>query len=164
VDSPGNTGARDTVESTAPVSDEYRGFFPDGGAELAWVRRKIEHEDILVDHRLSWLTTSQAFLAAVYVIRFNEASTAPFGVEVAVPVIGIASSVCIFVSIRAALRAYKEMQRRWCCAHPGRETVLLADAPHTLKKGNTAAQRLPFLFIVAWLAALGYEIAAYVNG
>ena len=149
--------------SSKKVAPENRdGFFADAAAELACVRGKLEHEDTLIDHRLSWLTTSQAFLAAAYMIRFTQGSTAPVGVEIAVPVIGIASSVCIYLSIHAALTAYKTMRITWCRSHPGAEAILLADE-RTLSPGNAAARLLPFIFIAAWTAAFGYEIAALVN-
>src|SRR4051812_37263195 len=108
----------DVVSSANVTPEGGNGFFVDPVAELAWVRGKLEHEDTLVDHRLSWLTTSQAFLAAAYIIRFTQGSTAPAGVEIAVPVIGIASSLCIYLSIHAALTAYKTMRLTWCRSHP----------------------------------------------
>jgi hypothetical protein len=44
---------------------------------LRWTRHKLEHENDLVNHRLSWLATSQAFLVAAYVIRFDASNDTP---------------------------------------------------------------------------------------
>lgn len=84
-------------------------------------RARIEHEDHLVNHRMSWLVGSQSFLFAADVVLVNGPiysgiqGTSPY-VDIAssllyfIPLIGIVIGVCSFVGVLAAffaIRAWK---------------------------------------------------------
>ena len=51
---------RTTVKEREP---EDGSLFADLGQRADFERRKVEHEDTVLDHRLSWLTTSQSIFA-----------------------------------------------------------------------------------------------------
>jgi hypothetical protein len=130
----------------------------DDREQLEWTRRKLEHENDLVNHRLSWLASSQAFLAAAYVIRFSSDSDTPEGLERGIPVLGIVSTLVVFSSIIAAVWAFQVEQRRWTRDEEQRERVLLTGTPLTQKLGFIAPIGLPVVVVAGWLAALSYEL------
>ena len=54
-------------------SDDFDEFKDQEYADWRRIRLAIEHENMLVNHRITWLLTSQAFLIAALVGVFNEA-------------------------------------------------------------------------------------------
>lgn len=115
-------------------------------------RSRLEHQDALVDHRLQWLSTSQAFLAAAYVLLFDRSVDEPPAFLWAVPSLGIAVCICIYVSIIAAVNTANNLSHGLADReklYPGSRSSRFL--------GNFAPLVLPLIFIVAWILALAYE-------
>ena len=130
----------------------------DDKEQLEWTRQKLEHENDLVNHRLSWLASSQAFLAAAYVIRFSSDSDTPEGLERGIPVLGIVSTIVVFSSIVAAVWAFRVEQRHWTHEIEERRRLLLTGTRLTQRLGFVAPIGLPVVVIAGWSAALSYEL------
>jgi hypothetical protein len=89
-------------ENAFPEFDEFkdRDF-----ADWKRVRSSIEHENSLVNHRLSWLFASQAFLYAAFAVVFNAwknpgaGNTPPGSCQVLLAIISI---VDVFVCVYSA--------------------------------------------------------------
>jgi len=126
-------------------------------------REQIDHEDDLINQRLSLLVASQAFLFSVYAVVLN-GSAATRGSLFAfqhrvifwsIPF--IATTLCWFIScsIRAAMNAMSHIRERWTTY---RDSGLIpACAPElqgeekTRKLGQLAPRLLPYIFIAIWV-------------
>src|SRR5436190_435401 len=83
------------------------------------IRAQIEHEDNLINQRLSWFVAAQSFLFTAYAILLNAPS--PMRVEKFVtqqdilfpliPVVAIGMSLLIYTTIFAAMRAMANLRR-----------------------------------------------------
>lgn len=94
--------------------------------DSADARSRIEHEDNLINHRVSWLIGSQSFLFTAFVLLRNSSLyyEAPGGVPFPlaylertaslvyfISVIGIAISLCSFIGVVAAFFAIRAWSR-----------------------------------------------------
>lgn len=112
-------------------------------------RDRLKHEDDLVNQRLAWLTTAQSIFAAAFVIQFTSPNV-PSYLQVGIPLVGLLSSVLIWVSVLAAISAWTGIVKK----HP------------SLKPGTTAtrvfgflpAVSVPAIFILGWLWAFIAEV------
>jgi len=128
---------------------------------------KIEYE--LIGHRVSWLLVSNSFLFGAFVVGLNNASLNG-GIQklihiliLAIPVIGLASSVLVALAVRAAHevvsefkvvrdRVEEEAHRAFSYERLG---VHIKSWPHIV--GNWPPMLLPPLFAVVWARVL-YEV------
>ena len=126
--------------------------------------RQLEHEDVLMVNRLSWLVASQSFLFTAYAIVLNQTLAAGTPVTVMrkgqlmqiVPELGLATCGLIYLGVVAgiyvtvALRRERKLQ---LAAAPGvRVRLQSSRATHAL--GLAAPLLLPPLFFAAWLVML----------
>lgn len=127
-------------------------------------RDQIEHEDLLLNQRVTWIVTSQAFLLGTYVFLMNSpsfymltSSAVPtsqpggstnsfdaalflYGVNLlrrVFQVVGLSSSIATCVSSMAAVLAIGRLMREY-----GRHLVLL-DRPEHAREGNTPRDLSP---------------------
>ena len=116
------------------------------------IRSRLEHEDGLIVHRLSWFMASQSFLFTAYAIALNGPPAAARLLHM-VPLVGILSGTLVFGGILAALKAM-----RWIGATFAERGVteaalglpaLLTPAP-IRRFGLAGPVLLPPLFILAW--------------
>jgi hypothetical protein len=126
------------------------------------VRERIEHEDNLIVQRLSWLVASQSFLFTAYAIVTNGLTTQP--VQPAclhfmeqlqllfqlIPVVGILSSVLIYVSILAAVMAMRQLRNSYRSRFGKDDDLSIQTHPQIRLFGNSAAVLLPLVFICVW--------------
>lgn len=110
-------------------------------------RRKWEHEDHLINQRLTWLLNSQSLLFAAYAIALQSVSAdtpnrALKFVSVC-PFIGIATSSLILIGILAATDAMRILKK-------GKYTFDVRT--RITWAGIAPAYCLPIVFIVAWCA------------
>jgi uncharacterized membrane protein YidH (DUF202 family) len=81
------------------------------------IRAAIEHENTLVNHRLTWLLTSQGFLFAGFALVFtDEKRNTEFSslvVLTVICVIGIAVSIKTYSDIERAKRQLEALDRWW---------------------------------------------------
>jgi hypothetical protein len=122
------------------------------------VESQIYHEDELIGQRLTWLMTSESFLFGFHNISSNTV-IARGGSHL--PVLGIAISVLIYVSILAAVINLSMLRRKLDgfveFRADGRDWPVPNVTPSHWPiryAGLLAPCLLPILFIVAWLVVL----------
>jgi hypothetical protein len=133
---------------------DHLGLFANLGERAEFERRKVEHEDMVLDHRLSWLTTSQSILGTAYILRFT--ACVPYVIRIVLPAIALATCVLFHKGIRAAISASKAVTSRWDQDFAHHKGELLAD-PSRREQGWAPAKVVPVLLIVIWAFAVGYE-------
>jgi hypothetical protein len=126
--------------------------------EASFEREKIRHEDEVLNHRLSWLTTSAAIFVTAYVIGFADGNGMPSLVHVGIPLLALLTCLQFHVGIKAAIDASQDIERQWNKWHPEYRDVLLGGTARTRERGLWAARFVAPTFVVAWVVALGYEI------
>ena len=132
------------------------------------IRSRLEHEDNLVVHRLSWLMASQAFLFTAYAISASGLATAagagygPLqGMFRLMPVVGLISTVLIWMGMVAALRAMAWLRSLYSARIKDEAALGVPPAlsPHEFRMWGLAAPRfLPAIFVVAWLILLVFAL------
>jgi hypothetical protein len=129
------------------------------------IRSQIEHEDNLINQRLSWFVASQAFLFSAYAILLNAPSQVrlePFARQQEllfslIPLVAIGVSILIYITIIAAMLATANL-RRFLKAHMNEnDSALLPPVQgyrQTLLLGQASPILIPFLFMVSWIVLL----------
>jgi len=120
-------------------------------------RGKIQHEDELVNHRLSWLTTSQAIFVTAYVLGFTDRNTIPTALHVGIPILALCTCALFSLGIMSAIRASQVIEKQWDTYHADHVGVLMAGTPLTRRYGLLCASLVAPVFIATWLGALIYE-------
>lgn len=112
-------------------------------ADWKRVRAAIEHENLLINHRLTWLFSSQAFLLTAYTLAFNKWSEVPANAEARqlFPILlftiagfAILISFLIRSAVKAAVTQLNHLDDWW---HLERESRSL----HSLTQGLTRESR-----------------------
>ena len=128
------------------------------------VRSRLEQEDSLIVHRLSWLMGSQAFLFTAYAIAASglaSAAGASAGPLAAlfrlVPVVGVISSGLIYAGVLAAVRAMGWLLAAFR-ARVADEAALglppIFTPPSIRRWGMATPLLLPPVFLIAWILLL----------
>lgn len=129
--------------------------------QLDALRRRIEHEDNLVNQRLSWLVGSQAFLLTAFAISLNAApDLKPPKYAVAnrvlvewLPFAGVACIVILWLTLAGALWSMAELRAQ------ADKVSLPEDFPiHSRRPirwlGFAAPLAIPGVFLVLWLSIM----------
>src|SRR4051812_10601662 len=96
------------------MTDEPKPGRIDDIAYYHHLRARLEHEDVLIVNRLSWLMASQSFLFTAYAIVLNGSGLRQqLRLMKLVPVVAITASALIFVGIAAAVRAMGWIRGLW---------------------------------------------------
>lgn len=126
-------------------------------------REQVDHEDDLINQRLSLLVASQSFLFSAYAVVLNGAASTRgslFAFQHRVifwSIPFIATTLCWFIScsVRAAMLSMRHIRVRW---EAYRENGLIPEcAPElqgedeTRKLGQLAPRLLPYIFIAVWV-------------
>jgi hypothetical protein len=128
------------------------------------VRRHIEHEDILIVNRLSWLMASQSFLFTAYAIILNgptQVRTAAFASHgesllKIIPVIALSACVLIYLGICGGICVMENLRRELARHHAKLENLrppIQGNSP-TIFLGHCAPLGLPPIFATAWAILL----------
>jgi len=128
------------------------------------VRRQIEHEDILIVNRLSWLMASQSFLFTAYAIILNgptQTRTAAFAAHgesllKIVPVLAISACVLIYLGICGGILVMANLRRELARHHATLNNLcppVQGNSP-SLFLGHCAPLGLPPIFAGAWAILL----------
>jgi hypothetical protein len=128
------------------------------------VRRQIEHEDILIVNRLSWLMASQSFLFTAYAIILNgptQLRTAAFASQgesllKIIPMMAISACVLIYLGICGGLIVMANLRRELARHHATLGSLrppIQGDSP-TIFLGHCAPLGLPPIFATAWTILL----------
>ncbi len=142
------------------------------------LRKQIEHEDGLVNHRITWLLASQGFLFFAY----NQVSTAAnkpghFKITLLlIAALGLAITLSIFLSILAAFDSLKNLRASWkysCQEHFTKQNLtfesekarlILLGFPQLTWVGTSwvraisSAGGLPYFFVIIWSARIVMDL------
>lgn len=135
------------------------------------IRSQIEHEDNLINQRLSWFLAAQAFLFTAYAILLNaptEVRAQKFATQqdllfLLVPIVAIGLSVLIYTTVFAAMIAMAHLRRLLESHVKEQERAVLPPVQGyrlTLVLGQAAPILIPLLFIVIWIVLLIRSFAA----
>lgn len=121
------------------------------------IRSEIEHEDQLINHRLSWLVSSQSFLLTAFAISVN----APVQFKTPayehlnallfklLPYAGLASTVLIYPTILAAIASLFRLRRQAGNRRPS--GLPPAHGPLGLVLfGLSGPLLIPWVFAIVW--------------
>lgn len=137
------------------------------------LREQIQHEDNLVNHRLTWLLAVEGFLFAVSTALFTSQNLTEDAKKILFFIIGIFGiSFCItsFLGIRAAHNSLKILREKWDELPLGSPELKLAWLEAQKKyppityigSGMTnawsAAEGAPKLILTAWVALIVYFV------
>jgi hypothetical protein len=129
------------------------------------IRSQIEHEDNLINQRLSWFVAAQAFLFSAYAILLN----APWQVRLQrfatqqeilfslIPLVAIGVSILIYITVVAAMLAMANLRRLLEGHMKEEESALLPPVQgyrQTLLLGQASPLLMPFLFMISWIVLL----------
>jgi hypothetical protein len=116
---------------------------------------RIVREDDLINHRLSWLLTSQTIFLGTYVVLLTQLKNVPSNLPPLIIWLALVSCVLIYVSVLAAMFAIRHFRQPF----PNTDVVGPL-ATHIL--GLLAPISIPLIFIGVWLSFLSVNITAIV--
>lgn len=123
------------------------------------IRQMIQHEDDLLNHRLTWMWTLEGLLFSAAGFVWKE-SLAPL---IAIAIVGLLSCISIGYSLNRGLCAVRDLF--------GMAGTFKDDLPKTFKLPPTIGSRrraiewllpgrfLPWLFGMAWIGLVGLRLA-----
>jgi hypothetical protein len=128
---------------------------------LEALRRRIEHEDDLINQRLSWLVASQAFLLTAFAISLNAPPVAKSPAYAAVnemlvgllPPAGIACILVVGLTVAGAIWSLAEI-RALARRISGPDDLPVHSRPFIRRLGLAAPVAIPCVFLALWLALL----------
>jgi hypothetical protein len=128
---------------------------------LEALRRRIEHEDNLVNQRLSWLVASQAFMLTAFAISLNAPPTSltpayAAASHVLVALLPYAAIACIFIiwfTLAGAIWSMKLLRNR-ASAIAMPNDIPVQSPPAVRALGLVAPMGIPFVFLVLWVVVL----------
>jgi hypothetical protein len=128
------------------------------------IRSQIEHEDNLINQRLSWFVAAQAFLFSAYAILLNAPSQVRlqrFATQEIlfslIPLVAIGVSILIYITVVAAMLAMANLRRLLEGHVKEEESALLPPVQgyrQTLLLGQASPILMPFLFMISWIVLL----------
>lgn len=118
------------------------------------LREQWTHEDMLVNHRVSWLILSEGLLFTAYRAQAESSATSTW-LGLAFPFFGTLVAALIGVGIFAALSATEDIKRQF--AEAGLEDLCsLAPESRIAHRGRWASKALPFVFAAMWALAAAH--------
>jgi hypothetical protein len=125
---------------------------------LETLRKRIEHEDNLLNQRVSWVVSSQAFLLTGYAILLNGPQVlrrerfvrTHYLLMPLIPITSIAVTMLIWLAILAGILAMRDL--RVCAArHPNYDANHIQGRALTRRIGLAVPALIPIAFMVTWL-------------
>ena len=129
--------------------------------EYVLLREEIRHQDNLINARLSWLVSSQAFLLSGFAITLNGTAQPLLAVFAkvnvvlfaALPVAGLVTDMVSYLTIWAAIRRMTTIRNLAHGYHPTQLPTVQADA-FDRRLGLSGAVLIPLNFFSVWLAII----------
>ena len=130
----------------------------DATQSLETIRTRIEHEDNLLNQRVSWIVSSQAFLLTGYaillngpqVLRSERFERTHHLLMTLIPLTSIAVTALIWLGILAGILAMRDL--RVCAAqHPSYDASHVQGRALTRRIGLAVPALIPIVFLVTWL-------------
>lgn len=117
------------------------------------------HEDNLLNHRVTWLVTSEGLLLTAFGIFLQVPSTAwsflaACTLQQWFPWIGILLSACFAFGIFAAHSAMGDIQERYFRKNFDDNTLPLYPGKSRIGAGQLVSKIIPFLFFAVWIAVI----------
>jgi hypothetical protein len=125
---------------------------------LEEILRRVEHEDNLLNQRVSWIVSSQAFLLTGYAILLN----APMGLRTAehardhallvrlIPITSLCVTVFLWVAMLAGMAAMRAL-RSGAEKHSNHEANRIQGSRTMRRLGLVPIALVPGVFLVTWL-------------
>src|SRR5262249_54976573 len=140
-------------------------------------RGYLEHEDELINRRLSWNLTLQGFLFAAYGVTLqaitNQSPNRELIKHLSVlqylfPLLAGTVSILSYVGIYAAQKAIDQLREDWVAVAKGLKSVgkelplpyLTGGGHDTANRYGTRAHWIPLVIVAAWVLILGISIVA----
>ena len=128
----------------------------DATQSLETIRKRIEHEDNLLNQRLSWIVSSQAFLLTGYAVLLNaplelrnkEFVHAHELLMKLIPLTSICVTVLLWFGILAGILAMRDLR---ACAETHPESSHIQGRPLTRVIGLATPALVPVVFLITWL-------------
>ncbi|MCU1372053.1 MAG: hypothetical protein JWO77_3247 [Ilumatobacteraceae bacterium] len=129
---------------------------PTKGVPYNEIRQQVEHEDNLINHRMSWLMTSQAFMFAAAALRYASKSPSDAIVFQVIPAVAIVSAACLYVSLASAVAALERLRIAGAStpvdeAHPH---LTVASGRWMVAGGLLSPLGMPVVFVTVWTLIL----------
>jgi hypothetical protein len=129
--------------------------------KLHFIRSRIEHEDNLINQRLSALVGSQSFLLTAFAISLNAPKEffSPHYEPVhrvlthMLPVAGVASVIVLLLTMLGALVALDGL-RKMADSLATPDDPPVHSGPFVRRLGQSAVIGVPIIFLALWLAML----------
>ena len=130
-------------------------------SEYVLLREEIRHQDNLVNARLSWLVSSQAFLLSGFAVTLNGTalSLVPVYANVnmvlfaSLPVAGLVTDIVSYATIWAAIRRMGSIRRLANGWHPPHLPTVQAEALER-RLGLAGPVLIPIIFFGVWSAII----------
>jgi hypothetical protein len=130
----------------------------DTAQSLETIRKRIEHEDNLLNQRVSWVVSSQAFLLTGYAMLLNgppvlrsEAFNRTHQLLMTlIPITSIAVTALIWLAILAGILAMRDL-RACATQHPSYNASHVQGRALTRRIGLAVPALIPIAFLVTWL-------------
>ena len=129
--------------------------------KLEALRRRIEHEDNLVNQRLSWLVAAQAFMLTAFAISLNAPPTSRLPAYAAansalialLPYVAIACIVIIWLTLVGAIWSMKLLRDQ--AASLTLPNDLPVQSKRTIRSlGLAAPIGIPIVFLILWVVVI----------
>jgi tryptophan-rich sensory protein len=139
-------------------------------------RDLIRDEDTLINHRMSWLMTSNFFLFSAFFVIFNRPDNAYVGdpqlVEtymLFIPVIGVVICLTLWLLVMSATKQVERINNWWnglfdsCLefrTEKGNYPCLVGESKYTFGDWRNIYSILPFIFAIVWLLLFFVSLAS----
>ena len=131
------------------------------------VLRLLEREDRLTNSRMTWYLTIQGFIIAAIALtftgkfEFDEQLRTP--AIIALSALGIEISIVVFISVRRARSAKRDIGRQWNTWLSNAAPNVAASCPSPMGNSSwwahvTPGQSVPCILVVFWLVVIGAAI------
>jgi hypothetical protein len=129
--------------------------------KLQFLRQRIEHEDNLINQRLSWLVGSQSFLITAFAISLNAPVQFYSQSYVAVhqkllhllPIVAVSSILVLMLTLFGAVSALTALRRNSDLITTA-EDIPIHSTTTIRWLGLSAAFGIPMIFLVFWLVLI----------
>ncbi len=150
-----------------PAASSTDGQTPEPPVEIEWreymfFREELRHEDILINHRLSWLISSQAFLLGGFATLISAGSATPVSalskikdyMLTGLPIAGILGVIASYVTILAAVLHVRGVRRFVGKRYLARMPSLHSWHTLQLRMGLFGPLVTPLIFLTFWIVIL----------
>jgi hypothetical protein len=125
--------------------------------ELIFIQTRLNHEDDLINQRVSWLVSSQSFLLTAYAITVNGLAgddTKPLvhlqrKLLSLLPVVGVTCVLLVVVALIGGLMALSEL-RSFAATRLPKQELFLISKPKAQFLGVSAPVLIPVAFLLIW--------------